>query len=335
MSLKNSFGVALTAAALATTTTSCNDEHPTLCSTEARDQDGKKLPIVTDQNGKPVAVPCQCETEDKPEKAIYYSADDPTMPYQCQAEVNAMIGKEIDNNTGGTGGSAGSPGVAGSGNYPGTGGSPSCNPTTEVCDGYDNDCDGQVDEGGVCDAPALCEGTVYLSPDSLRVFVAKCANNTPYVSEIGYGGAEVTLNDNGPCVVAGVFDKGMSMNMTGNTILALPSYQQGPSNPIDTKTYPAWADSLMNLARQGQLYLENTQTYSQQVSADQSMFVGAYCDPAMQYAYSAQTTVERPENILKQTLEAVKSGVTTTDNYIVLTSDHGKIKVEKYEENVQ
>lgn len=40
---------------------------------------------------------------------------------------------------------------------------PTCTPTTEICDGKDNDCDGQNDEDGVCDpvcAPAeeICDG---------------------------------------------------------------------------------------------------------------------------------------------------------------------------------
>jgi len=53
-------------------------------------------------------------------------------------------------------GSAGKSSVGGSGDHAG---SPGCVPTTEICDGLDNNCDGEVDEDGVC--PAGCTSKTY------------------------------------------------------------------------------------------------------------------------------------------------------------------------------
>lgn len=80
--------------------------------------------------------------------------------------------------TGGSGGSPGSGGNPGSGGSPGSGGAPAsggggnagssgsggsggsnCTATDEICDGLDNDCDDDVDEGDAC--PDACTGVSF------------------------------------------------------------------------------------------------------------------------------------------------------------------------------
>jgi len=59
---------------------------------------------------------------------------------------------------GGVGGTAGAGGTAGMGGMAGTGGT-GCVPKPEVCDGEDNDCGDDEDEGGVC--PPGCHGATF------------------------------------------------------------------------------------------------------------------------------------------------------------------------------
>ena len=74
---------------------------------------------------------------------------------------------------GGFGGVAGSAGSAGSGGASGgSGGSSGCRPTgAERCDGVDNDCNGLIDEGGVCPCPVQnFGGRSYLFCDFVRSY---------------------------------------------------------------------------------------------------------------------------------------------------------------------
>jgi hypothetical protein len=64
--------------------------------------------------------------------------------------------------TGGTSAGTGGTNTGGTntgGTSAGTGGGPTCTPTTEICDGVDNDCDKAVDPGNTC--PAGCTGATY------------------------------------------------------------------------------------------------------------------------------------------------------------------------------
>jgi hypothetical protein len=102
------------------------------------------------------------------------SAGAPVGPPEPSGGTGAASGGGIQ--TGGSatngGSSASGGGTTGGGNAGGssagigTGGTPSCQPDVELCDGSDNDCDGAVDEGDVC--PADCFG--FGSLDSAYMF---------------------------------------------------------------------------------------------------------------------------------------------------------------------
>jgi hypothetical protein len=96
-------------------------------------------------------------------------------------------------------------GYAKSSNYPictGTAPPPTCTPSTEVCDGSDNNCNGQIDENNVC-APVTQSVTVSIAPwyPKGRDYVFKCAANgftaTTYDWNFGNGNQQLgrTTND--------------------------------------------------------------------------------------------------------------------------------------------
>jgi len=72
-------------------------------------------------------------------------------PAVCQADIDCLGERVCDKGTG----QCEEPDIE-----------PVCEPSTEVCDGKDNDCDNQIDEGGVCDQqpefPADFAGVVWL-----------------------------------------------------------------------------------------------------------------------------------------------------------------------------
>jgi hypothetical protein len=91
---------------------------------------------------------------------------------------------------GGAGGVSGSAGTSSGG----TGGAP-CTPTTEICDGIDNDCGRDIDEGGVC--PSDCEGGTFKG----RTFLLCTSEDEEEWIEAREFCME--LNDDGDVAVAG------------------------------------------------------------------------------------------------------------------------------------